>query len=344
MVSIIIYAYNAESYITECIKSILSQTYENFEIVIVDDASSDATAITALQLADEDDRIQVYGHVKRQGTANANNTGMYHASGDYFMFLNSSDIMKPNALNSLITAAKRYNADLVIGNADITLKSQRFAQSNWKNQKYNKPKKDDIIGKNFHLEDSIYVDGKISNCVCIPADVCGNKLWKAAVISKYDIKFQDECFESNIVFYHYMLAKCKTVATIHNVILSSYISADLILDNVVFNKKSFDLITNNYKNTEKQDYIKDAICSELVCRIKNIQYIPWYEHYEQRKYIFTLYTKDTFDTIPDRDEEISILLKTYEKLKRRKFLYTFSIPVLIYRHIIINRQRKKEGN
>ena len=76
MVTIIIYAYNAEERLEQCVESVLSQTYTDFEIIIVDDGSSDLSAVKALQLADEDYRIQVYCHAKRTGPANAKNNGI----------------------------------------------------------------------------------------------------------------------------------------------------------------------------------------------------------------------------------------------------------------------------
>lgn len=69
MVSVIIYSYNAEDRLRQCVESVLMQTYESFEIIIIDDGSSDLSAVKALQLADEDYRIQVYCHAKRTGPA-----------------------------------------------------------------------------------------------------------------------------------------------------------------------------------------------------------------------------------------------------------------------------------
>ena len=73
MVSVIIYSYNAEDRLRQCVESVLMQTYESFEIIIIDDGSSDLSAVKALQLEDEDYRIQVYCHAKRTGQANAKN-------------------------------------------------------------------------------------------------------------------------------------------------------------------------------------------------------------------------------------------------------------------------------
>ena len=206
MVTIIIYAYNAEERLEQCVESVLSQTYTDFEIIIVDDGSSDMTAIKALQMADEDDRIQVYGLIKRIGPANAKNNGIYNASGNYILFLDSTDCLEQNALQIMVSTAKSHDADLVIGNFKYCQKGQP-----------------DIINNDFILEHKIYIEDNISECVCIPG-ISGNKLWKSSMIGRYNIRFQDKCLGEDMVFYHYGLSRCKKVVTISDFVLQYRLS------------------------------------------------------------------------------------------------------------------------
>ncbi|MGB3655321.1 MAG: glycosyltransferase family 2 protein [Rivularia sp. (in: cyanobacteria)] len=94
-VSVIIPVYNVEKYVAATIKSVLSQTYENFEIIIVDDGSPDGSIGICQQF--KDSRIKII-HQKNTGLAGARNTGIRHAIGDYLAFLDADDIWLPEKL------------------------------------------------------------------------------------------------------------------------------------------------------------------------------------------------------------------------------------------------------
>lgn len=88
--SIIIPVYNVEEYLNECITSVLAQTYTDFEILLIDDGSTDNSGILCDELAEKDSRIHVM-HQENRGLSGARNTGIKHASGDYLQFLDSDD-------------------------------------------------------------------------------------------------------------------------------------------------------------------------------------------------------------------------------------------------------------
>ena len=94
-VSIIISVYNAQKYIAETIKSALSQTYENFEIIIVDDGSTDRSLEICQSF--DDDRIKIICQ-ENKGAPGAKNTGIRHAQGDYIALLDADDIWYPEKL------------------------------------------------------------------------------------------------------------------------------------------------------------------------------------------------------------------------------------------------------
>ncbi|MGB3758607.1 MAG: glycosyltransferase family 2 protein [Rivularia sp. (in: cyanobacteria)] len=94
-VSVIIPVYNAEKYVADAIKSVLSQTYENIEILIIDDGSPDKSIEVCHNF--KDPRIQIIRQ-KNRGLAGARNTGIRHAQGDYLAFLDADDIWLPEKL------------------------------------------------------------------------------------------------------------------------------------------------------------------------------------------------------------------------------------------------------
>lgn len=91
-VSVITPAYNASEYIGETIESVLNQTYDNWEMLIVDDCSSDNTVEIVKNYAQKDSRIKLILHSQNQGVSAARNTALKEASGEYIAFLDSDDI------------------------------------------------------------------------------------------------------------------------------------------------------------------------------------------------------------------------------------------------------------
>lgn len=88
--SIIIPVYNVEEYLDQCLRSVVSQTYRDFEIILVDDGSPDRSGALCDAWAEKDSRVRVI-HQENQGLSGARNTGIRAAEGDYLMFLDSDD-------------------------------------------------------------------------------------------------------------------------------------------------------------------------------------------------------------------------------------------------------------
>ena len=112
LISIIIPTYNTGQYLPDCIDSVLSQTYQNFEILLIDDGSEDDTLSVCYREAKKDPRILVFS-APHQGASVARNTAMQHAKGEYFVFLDSDDIIHPLFLEILYDRAKETNAEVV---------------------------------------------------------------------------------------------------------------------------------------------------------------------------------------------------------------------------------------
>ena len=108
MISIVVPAYNAEKTINRCIESIMCQTYEDWELIIVDDGSNDDTFFRCQSFTDE--RIKVF-HKKNGGVSSARNLGISKAIGDYLTFIDADDYIEPCYLENL---SKGEGCDLVI--------------------------------------------------------------------------------------------------------------------------------------------------------------------------------------------------------------------------------------
>lgn len=111
-VSIIVPVYNVEEYLLPCIKSILDQTYPNFELLLVDDGSTDGSGAICDDAMSADPRIQVF-HKRNGGLSDARNYGMRLAQGKYITFIDSDDTVTPDFLSILVAKAEAQNADIV---------------------------------------------------------------------------------------------------------------------------------------------------------------------------------------------------------------------------------------
>ena len=101
-VSIITPAYNAAKYLEETVKSVQSQTYTDWEMIIVDDCSTDNTLVLATKLAGEDNRIKVLQKTVNSGVALTRNTALEAAKGDYIAFLDADDLWLPDKLKKQV--------------------------------------------------------------------------------------------------------------------------------------------------------------------------------------------------------------------------------------------------
>lgn len=112
LVSIIMPAYNAASYIEKAIASVQAQTYTDWELIVVDDCSTDATAEIAGVFARQDERIRLIRNERNRGVAAARNAGLAASSGCYVAFLDSDDSWYPKKLETQISYLQQTGADL----------------------------------------------------------------------------------------------------------------------------------------------------------------------------------------------------------------------------------------
>ena len=111
LVSVIVPAYNRQAYIAECLDSVLAQSYSRFEILIIDDGSTDHTLEICRAYAQKDPRIKLLAG-SHQGVSAARNLGLDAARGEYIFFVDSDDIVHPCLLETLVAAMDRTGAQM----------------------------------------------------------------------------------------------------------------------------------------------------------------------------------------------------------------------------------------
>ena len=112
-ISVIVPVYNVEDYLERCVESILQQTYTHFELILINDGSTDSSGLICENLASRHENIKVY-HIENAGVSNARNTGIKLATGAWVTFIDSDDFVTQDYLATLASAVEGLNVGFVI--------------------------------------------------------------------------------------------------------------------------------------------------------------------------------------------------------------------------------------
>lgn len=144
IVSVIIPIYNVEAYLKDCLDSVVNQEFTDFEAIVVDDGSPDASAEIAREYAERDLRVRLVSR-PNGGLGAARNTGIRHASGEYLTFLDSDDELPRGALRMLVESAQDSGSDMVVGSLRRFNSIDTWKPS-WVDELHSAPRKAITIG------------------------------------------------------------------------------------------------------------------------------------------------------------------------------------------------------
>ena len=113
LVSVIIPVYNISEYVTKCLESVVLQSYENLEIIVVDDGSTDESGKICDKIALKDSRLKVY-HRKNGGLSSARNFGISKAHGEYVALVDGDDFVKKDFVKAMVIAVEETGAEVVV--------------------------------------------------------------------------------------------------------------------------------------------------------------------------------------------------------------------------------------
>ncbi|MFR1301453.1 glycosyltransferase family 2 protein [Eubacterium callanderi] len=188
-ISIIIPVYNAELYLKTCIDSVINQTYQNLEIILINDGSIDQSLKICLEYAQKDERIIVIDLEKNSGQSNARNLGLEKSSGDYLGFVDSDDWIDLDMYGYLADLIKKTNSDIAkIGNSKVY---QEKISRNDKKERVSIYKNSQIL-KRFLLKDDY--------------TLC-NKLYKRFLFE--NIKFETGTIYEDMLPLYKIMNQCK---------------------------------------------------------------------------------------------------------------------------------------
>lgn len=206
-ISIIVPMYNASKTFNRCIGSILKQTYKNFELILVNDASTDNTLELAYNCANYDERVIVIDN-PHGGVSKTRNKGISVATGDYIQFVDADDDIEPNMLEVLIKAAEENDADIV-------------------SCAFNHPSIVNYAGDQIFDMTNVVDQMRFYQCTfaCV---VPWNKLFKRSVITSY---FDEEvAFNEDDLFCLANMFNAKRAVTISDVLYNYYVPPKASID------------------------------------------------------------------------------------------------------------------
>ena len=207
IVSVIIPVYNAEKYLHECLNSLLLQTLREFEIICVDDGSSDSSLSILKEFASKDPRIKVLTQEHAFAGA-ARNLGIQQARGKYLLFLDADDRFKPQMLETAVRQAEKQNADIcVFGAEGFDHSSGKVYPMPWVCQP--SAAWGDLFSAN-EVPDQIF---SFTN----PAP--WNKLFLRKFVSEKELEFQKTRSANDLAFVMTALAEASRIATAEQVLM-----------------------------------------------------------------------------------------------------------------------------
>lgn len=234
LVSIIIPAYNAEEYITDCIKSCIAQTYKNIEIIVIDDGSKDRTYEIVQEYSEKYNNIVII-HTENKGVSNARNLGIESASGEYISFVDADDELFPNAIYDLLKCSYNYDADIVSGaNILVVPGIESYLHTG--------------SGKIKIWENCDMIEGVIADDYAIYA--VWAKLYKKEFISDIHFRSGQAVHEDSYFLFKCALKKPKMVV-LDTVVYKYFVRKDSVTSQVFSEKKYYDIINGAEQKFEE---------------------------------------------------------------------------------------------
>ena len=218
-VSIIVPMYNVEKFIGECLDSILAQTFKNYELLVVDDCSTDKScSIVESYIPKFEGRLNLIKSEKNSGgcPGTPRNIAIDIAHGEYIMFVDSDDVITPTALEELYPIAKNFDADLlqcekyfeVLGEVIPKGENLNVVSEGWKEEEM--VKKPSLMSDS--LEDRVEYYG-FKKLFPVP----WNRLFRREFLIKNNIKYPKFKIGSDLIFGFFVLCLAKNIVRVPNV-------------------------------------------------------------------------------------------------------------------------------
>lgn len=195
-ITVIMPVYNVENYLSQAIESVIYQTYENLEIILIDDGSTDQSGNICDKYAQIDTRIEVI-HQENKGLSGARNSGLEVATGEYIMFIDSDDIFPKDACEKMLRYIQEKDADYVVGN---------YTNMSEDGTIWDKP----IFDTDKYVEFRLSIEDYTHSFYTMNSGVW-NKIFKKSFLDKINIRFVERVPAEDAIFTTYCFMKAEKV-------------------------------------------------------------------------------------------------------------------------------------
>ncbi len=246
-ITVIVPVYNVENYVREALESVINQTYQNLEVIVIDDESKDSSGKICDEYAKKDSRITVV-HQKNKGLSGARNTGLDLATGKYIMFLDSDDKFELDACENFYNEIEKTNADYVVGN---------YIYIDDDGTKWEKPVFDQEKYKEFKLSIEDY-----KNSFFIMNSTVWNKIFRKSFLDELKIKFVERVPAEDAIFTTYCFIKSSNVYYMPKIMYNyrmrytDSISNSCSKDYFMGINKAYKIIYENFKENDRLDFYR----------------------------------------------------------------------------------------
>lgn len=317
LISVIIPVYNLENYVRPAFHSIVSQTYKNLEIIVVNDGSTDNSLQIIKEFAKADNRIKIINKVNG-GISSARNAGLDAVTGKYVCFLDGDDFMNFNAIENMYASIKKYGADISV------LDFKKIRPNYYKKHTCRKNKKHDFkVIDNTELIKEMVTE---NNVRCM---VVWGKLYKTSIIKENNIRFDESIHYSEDVLFNYEYYKRVKVA-----VDSSFVG-------VYYVQRSFSLIHMKFSPRVMSSFNAiRTVESDLQVNFPELTfYLRTWEFYQNLDVLYKMWLSNhvSYETI-EVAENLIQALPYFRKNKRvnlfRKIFAPIAGRLLAFRMII----------
>lgn len=298
LISIIVPVYRVEKYLKKCVESILTQTFKDFELILVDDGSPDNCGKLCDEYAVKDSRIKVI-HKKNGGLSDARNSGIAIAEGRFLGFIDSDDYIECDMYEMLYNNMVKYDADVSICTDFICFENGKVIKSNEKKVLVLNTEK--AIGQAY----------KISPGVC-------NKLFKKEIFT--DIRFPVGKLNEDVFIFMDILSKAKTIVFTTEP-KYHYIQRKNSITKSTFDKRKWNIVEAWEKNLKfvKINYPKQEKSIEF-------KYLGSYLHLLD--YLIML---DDYKNLVDYEKVRKFILQNVFKIIRNPYIiFKRKLAILVY--------------
>lgn len=260
-VSIVIPVYNSALYLRECLDSLLSQTCTDWECILVDDGSKDASGAICDEYASVDNRFRVF-HKENGGVSSARNHGIDNMRGEWVIFVDSDDDLPQDAIGNLLSSANRNDCDMAFGN---------YVRKNTDNTQYS---------SNTYQEQRLL---SIEECLILffnyPAGhfqgYLWNRLMRTSIIVDNSVRFNETIYykEDGLFLVNYLLLSNRYVTFVPEVVYNYNLRSTGAMQSAS-GKYNYKYLTNLDARLEIYNLIKSSLlCNRIIDYARNSVYV-----------------------------------------------------------------------